>query len=109
MGDLEFDYEAESIAYVRELLNDMESDQIMGFPEPPECIWCRYRLLYDGRQLNDDDILDYVVAADNPTVSVLVTQEPFAGALPEPCECPQCMPPRAKRLKTDDWSKKRRL
>ena len=86
MGDIEFEYEAESNAYVRELLNDMESGDIMGFPDPPECLWCRYRLLYDGNQLNDDDILDYVVAADNPTVSVLVTQEPP----PEPCECPRC-------------------
>ena len=75
MGDIEFDYEAESNAYVRELLDDMESGNIEGFPELL-CQWHRYRLLYDGKQIPDDGILDYIVAADNPTVNVLVTQEP---------------------------------
>ena len=32
MGDIEFEYEAESNAYVRELLDDMESGNIEGFP-----------------------------------------------------------------------------
>ena len=82
MGDIEFEYEAESHAYVRELLDNMESGNIEGFPEPPLCQWHRYRLLYDGKQINDDGILDYIVAADNPTVTVLVTQEPPQ----EPCD-----------------------
>ena len=92
MGDIEFEHEAEYNAYVRELLDDMESGQIEGFPVLL-CQWHRYRLLYDGKQINDDGILDYIVAADNPTVAVLVTQEPPQ----EPCECPRCMPPRAAR------------
>ena len=86
MGDIELPYEASSFALVRVLLDHMEMGLIMGFPDPPGCKWFRYRLLYDGKQLNDDGILDYMVAADNPTVSVLVAQEPFA----DPCECPQC-------------------
>ena len=90
MGDIEFEYEAESNAYVRELLDDMKSGQIEGFPVLL-CQWHRYRLLYDGKQINDDDILDYIVAADNPTVTVRVTVEPPR----EPCECPRCMHPRA--------------
>ena len=90
MGDIEFEYEAESNAYVRELLDDMESGNIEGFPELL-CQRHRYRLLYDGKQIDDDDILDYIVAADNPTATVLVTQE----APREPCECPRCMNPRA--------------
>ena len=93
MGDIEFEYEAECTAYVRELLDDMESGNIEGFPEPPLCKWHRYRLLYDGKQISDDGILDYIVAADNPTVTVLVTVEPPR----EPCECPRCMHPRAAR------------
>ena len=98
MGDIEFESEAESDAYVRELLDNMETGQIMGFPDPPRCLWCRYRLLYDGKQLNDDDILDYIVAADNPTVSVLVTQVPPGDRPPDlKCECPQCMPPSGDR------------
>ena len=74
MGDIEFEYEAECTAYVRELLDDMESGNIEGCPELL-CQRHRYRLLYDGKQINDDDILDYIVAADNPTVTVLVSAE----------------------------------
>ena len=85
MGDFWFEYEASPFAIGRDFLELMESGQYEGFPVLL-CKWHRYRLLYDGNQLNDDDILDYVVAADNPTVSVLVTQEPP----PEPCECPRC-------------------
>ena len=85
MGDIEFEYEAESRAVVRELLDDMESGNIKGFPELL-CQWHRYRLLYDGKQLNDDGILDYIVAADNPTVNVIVTQEPPQ----DECDCTRC-------------------
>ena len=91
MGDIEFEYEAERFSYVREVLDNMEMGQIEGFPEPPLCMWHRYRLLYDGNQIHDDDFLDYIVAADNPTVTVRVTVEPPR----EPCECPRCMHPRA--------------
>ena len=91
MGDIELPYEASSFALVRVLLDHMEMGQIQGFPDPPGCKWFRYRLLYDGKQLNDDGILDYMVAADNPTVSVLVTQVPPADIRLK-CECPQCMP-----------------
>ena len=35
----------------------------------------RYRLQYGGKALHDDDILDYVVAADNPIVTVLKIRE----------------------------------
>ena len=75
MGDIELPYEASSFALVRVLLDHMEMGNIEGCPELP-CQWHRYRLLYDGRQLNDDGILDYIVAADNPTVNVLKTEEP---------------------------------
>ena len=92
MGDWEFEYEASPFAIVHILLDNIAMGQIVGFPDPPRCLWFRYRLLYDGKQLNDDDILDYMVAADNPTVSVLVTQVPPADRPPEQCECPQCMP-----------------
>ena len=91
MGDFSFEYEASPFAIVRDFLDNMAMGQIMGFPDPPRCLWFRYRLLYDGKQLNDDDILDWVVAADNPTVSVLVTQVPPADIRLK-CECPQCMP-----------------
>ena len=90
MGDIEFEYEAECTAYVRELLDDMESGNIEGFPELL-CQRHRYRLLYDGKQIHDDDFLDYIVAADNPTVAVRKTQEPPQ----KPCERPRCMLPRA--------------
>ena len=88
MGDIEFKYEAPW--EVGDLRYDMESGNIEGFPELL-CQWHRYRLLYDGKQLDDDGILDYIVAADNPTVTVRVTVEPPR----EPCECPRCMHPRA--------------
>ena len=86
VADCEFEYEAMSFAVVRSFCGLIAMGAIQGFPDPPRCLRCRYRLLYDGKQLDDYDILDYIVAADNPTVSVLVTQEPFA----DPCECPQC-------------------
>ena len=85
MGDIEFESEAESHALVRELLDNMEMGNIEGFPELL-CQWHRYRLLYDGKQLNDDGILDYIVAADNPTVNVIVTQEPPQ----DECDCTRC-------------------
>ena len=99
MGDIEFESEAEPKAYIRPLLLNMEMGNIEGFPDPPRCLWCRYRLLYDGKQLDDDDFLDYIVAAGNPTVSVLVTQEPDPGDRPSNlvCVCPQCMPPSGDR------------
>ena len=72
MGDIEFKYEAPW--EVGELRYDMESGNIEGFPELL-CQWHRYRLLYDGKQIHDDGILDYTVAVDNPTVNVLKTEE----------------------------------
>ena len=75
MGDIEFEYEAESNAYVRELLDDMKSGQIEGVPVLL-CQCHRYRLLYDGKQINDDGILDYIVAADNPTCLLYTSPSP---------------------------------
>ena len=55
-------------------LTEMKEGKVGVIPPLP-CNLQQYRLFYDGRELKGDEILDYIVAADNPTVTVLVSEE----------------------------------
>ena len=74
MGEFDIEGEAAPKAHVMQLLTEMKEGKVAVIPPLPFNLQ-RYRLFYDGRELKDDEILDYIVAADNPTVTVLVSEE----------------------------------
>ena len=73
MGTFKIEHEAAPGAHVMHLVAEMENGNIEGIPAMKKGY--RYRLQYGGKALHDDDFLDYVVAADNPIVTVLRIRE----------------------------------
>ena len=73
MGELEIESEASTKAHVEQLLPDMKEGNIQGIERLPHSI--EYRLVYDGKVLENDDLLDYIVTESTPTVNVVVIGE----------------------------------
>ena len=73
MGELEIESEASTKAHVEQLLTDMKEGKIQGIERLPHSI--EYRLIYDGKVLENDDLLDYIATESTPTVNVVVIGE----------------------------------